>query len=298
MKAAVLVCGGLGAWLLLTSLPPFRGRSIKDRLEPYLHGLGGRPSRLLVRPSAVRWRWFARLVTRAGLLGHAGLRRRLEAAGRAPDEVAFRFEQAVWGFLVGGITFALGILASLVGAMPGLPPIAAVSCIGGITAALARDWFLSKEIEWRQSRLAEELPTAIDHMTLALLAGESVPSAFARIAREAPPVVATEFGRVDADIRGGATVVEALESLRARMPDAAVARFVDALCSAVERGTSLAEVLRAQADDVREARRRRLMELGGRREVLMLVPVVFLIMPVVVVFALYPGLVSLDLLVP
>ncbi len=41
-----------------------------------------------------------------------------------------------------------------------------------------------------------------------------------------------------------------------------------------------------------------LLEMGGRREVLMLVPVVFLIMPVVVVFALLPGLVSLELLVP
>jgi hypothetical protein len=30
----------------------------------------------------------------------------------------------------------------------------------------------------------------------------------------------------------------------------------------------------------------------------MLIPVLFLIMPVVVVFALYPGLVSLDLFVP
>ncbi|MFN2388126.1 MAG: pilus assembly protein TadB, partial [Actinomycetota bacterium] len=40
-----------------------------------------------------------------------------------------------------------------------------------------------------------------------------------------------------------------------------------------------------------------LLETAGRREVLMLVPVVFLIMPVVVVFALYPGIVSLDLLV-
>jgi tight adherence protein C len=57
-------------------------------------------------------------------------------------------------------------------------------------------------------------------------------------------------------------------------------------------------VLRAQADDVRESRRRELIELGGKREVLMLVPVVFLIMPVVVMYALLPGLVSLNLIVP
>jgi tight adherence protein C len=77
-----------------------------------------------------------------------------------------------------------------------------------------------------------------------------------------------------------------------------MARFVDAVCTGIERGAPLSDVLRAQADDARDARRRQLLELGGQKEVWMLVPVVFLIMPVVVLFALYPGLVSLNLLVP
>ena len=59
---------------------------------------------------------------------------------------------------------------------------------------------------------------------------------------------------------------------------------------AVERGTPLADVLRAQAQDVREQGRRALMESGGRKEVLMMVPVVFLILPVTVVFAAFPSL--------
>ena len=62
---------------------------------------------------------------------------------------------------------------------------------------------------------------------------------------------------------------------------------------AVERGTPLAEVLRAQAQDVREEGRRALMEQGGRKEVLMMVPVVFLILPITVVFAVFPSLVVL-----
>ncbi len=62
---------------------------------------------------------------------------------------------------------------------------------------------------------------------------------------------------------------------------------------AVERGTPLAEVLRAQAQDVRETGRRALMESGGRKEVLMMVPVVFLILPVTVVFAVFPSIATL-----
>ena len=93
-------------------------------------------------------------------------------------------------------------------------------------------------------------------------------------------------------------MVEALETLKRRAPMTGVGRLVDALTTGIERGAPLADVLRAQANDGREARRRYLLETGGRREVLMLIPVVFLVMPVVVVFALLPGVVSLDLLVP
>jgi tight adherence protein C len=59
---------------------------------------------------------------------------------------------------------------------------------------------------------------------------------------------------------------------------------------AVERGTPLADVLRAQAQDVRDMGRRRLMETGGKKEIAMMVPVVFLVLPVTVLFAVYPGL--------
>ena len=52
-------------------------------------------------------------------------------------------------------------------------------------------------------------------------------------------------------------------------------------------------MLRAQAQDVREEGRRALMETGGRKEVAMMVPVVFLILPVTVVFAVFPRMVVL-----
>jgi tight adherence protein C len=130
------------------------------------------------------------------------------------------------------------------------------------------------------------------------MAGESIPAAFERVGAAIRGVIGREFHGVIADVRAGESLLEALEAMSRRSPHPSIGRFVDALCTGLERGTPLAEVLRAQADDARELKRRRLLELGGRKEVLMLVPVVFLIMPVVVVFALYPGLVSLQLLVP
>ncbi len=51
-------------------------------------------------------------------------------------------------------------------------------------------------------------------------------------------------------------------------------------------------MLHAQAADVREAGRRELIETAARKEVLMMVPVVFLVLPVTVLFAFWPGVVG------
>ena len=93
--------------------------------------------------------------------------------------------------------------------------------------------------------------------------------------------------------RSGLPLTDALHQVADRTSLEPLARFVDGLLVAIERGTPLAEVLRAQAADVREAGKRRLLEAGGRKEIQMMVPVVFLILPVTVLFALYPGLISI-----
>lgn len=54
-------------------------------------------------------------------------------------------------------------------------------------------------------------------------------------------------------------------------------------------------MLRAQAADCRAQSRKMLLEEGGKREIAMLLPVVFVILPQVVLFALYPGLLALRL---
>ena len=92
--------------------------------------------------------------------------------------------------------------------------------------------------------------------------------------------------------------MEALARLADRTGVPALVRFVDGVAVAIERGTPLADVLRAQAADAREAGRRELLESGGRREIAMMVPVVFLILPMTVVFALYPGFFALHLYAP
>jgi tight adherence protein C len=89
------------------------------------------------------------------------------------------------------------------------------------------------------------------------------------------------------------------------LPDAllSVSKSLDvpALARAIEhRGgdgpwSALAHVLQEQAVDAREDAKRGLLELAGRKEILMLLPLVFLILPLSVLFAIFPGIVMLRL---
>ena len=110
--------------------------------------------------------------------------------------------------------------------------------------------------------------------------------------------LAQEVAGVVADIRGGRSVDSALGELSGRTGVRAVQRFVDGILVALERGTPLAAVVRAQADDARTEERRRLVEVAGRKDVTMLIPVVFLVLPTVVLVALFPGVQSLRLVIP
>jgi tight adherence protein C len=88
----------------------------------------------------------------------------------------------------------------------------------------------------------------------------------------------------------GVPLAESLQRLSQRLQLASLTRCIDQIASALERGSPLAEVLRAQAQDAREETKRRLLETVGKKEVAMLVPLVFLILPLTVVFAIFPGI--------
>lgn len=139
-----------------------------------------------------------------------------------------------------------------------------------------------------------EFPTIAEFLALAVGAGEGAVGALDRVCRLSRGDLSSELRHCLSDARAGASLPVALTGLADRTGLPSLARFVDGIVVAVERGTPLSEVLRAQAQDVREAGRRAIMETAGRKEILMMVPVVFFILPTTIVFALFPGLSFFD----
>lgn len=291
---------GLGVALgLLIVLARLRSRAVTldERLAPYLRPRDATSTLLreVSRTSAVvRLLGLHDVGARLERFGspRVEVRRRLDRAGSAESVDHFRARQVVW--TVAGLATGLG-LALLLAATRGaaVVPLLALVVVAGACGYVACDQALTLRVRRREERLLAELPTIAELLALAVAAGESPPAALERVASTARGELAAEIRRMVAEVRAGAPVTTALTALADRSGLPPLSRFAEGVVVALERGTPLADVLRAQARDVREAGRRSLLEAGGRKEILMMVPVVFLVLPVTVVFAVFPSLATL-----
>jgi tight adherence protein C len=296
---------GLSVLLVVRRLPFLRRPSVDDRIGPYLRDLGGAEAFATVRESNSPLFAVVRLFgpsLRGGaarleriLGGTASIRRRLARAGIEQSVEEFRIEQLLWGAASFGVALLLSLLAVSTGI--GNPVgLILLCCIAAVLGVLWRDTYLTTQVSRREKRLLAELPTVAELLALAVAAGEGPAAALDRVARSCRGELSSELQRVLAETRTGDPLVRALDRLAERTGLIALARFADGLAVALERGTPLADVLRAQAGDIREASRREMIESGARREVTMMVPVVFLVLPVTVIFAFYPGVIGIQMI--
>jgi tight adherence protein C len=292
---------GLGVALVWWGLPMHRRQSLEARVLPYLRD-APRPSGLLVSPHGARsivGPLLAPLVTVLSravdrvLGGSDTVLRRQQRAGDDANLERFRAQQVLAG--AAGAVLG-GALGTLLAAWRGGSAVVVVGLVGvgGGLGLVGWDSWLTRRAERREARMLVEFPTIAELLALAVAAGEGTVGALERVVRLSRGELCDELRRTLADARAGANLPTALQGLADRTGLPSLTRFVDGIVIAVQRGTPLAEVLRAQAQDVREDSKRLLLESAGRQEIAMMVPVVFLILPVTVVFALFPGLAFLD----
>lgn len=291
----------LGLLLAVYGTPVMRRRSLADRVAPYLTE-SDVPSRLLNTDPDRNGSTLGRLTgpflkDAVALLdkvvgGQATVRRRLAALDSPMTVEQFRIEQVLWGAVGAGAGMVLGLLAVFTGqSNPAILVILVLACAAG--GVLGRDWWLSQTLSKRDAEMLVEFPVIAEMLALAVTAGEGPIGAIDRISRLANGQLVSQLAGILAETRSGTPLLEALTNLRDRTRLEPLARFLDGMAVAIERGTPLADVLRAQAADVRALGKRQLLEAGGRKEIGMMVPVVFIVLPITILFAMYPGLIAL-----
>ena len=199
---------------------------------------------------------------------------------------------------------ALAMMAAIVwtllrlGSGKGLLPLIAFVLVFGafIGGGWYAKWALESKAKRRRQDIEEQLPAVLDLLAFAVSAGEPVLVALRRISKSCSGPLVTELGKVLDSVNSGEGLVAALNHMSNHIDSQPLGRVTHSLELALERGTPLAQVLRAQASDARAHQVRMLLVLAGHKETSMMIPVVFLILPMIVAVALYPGLIALKVL--
>jgi tight adherence protein C len=143
----------------------------------------------------------------------------------------------------------------------------------------------------RQMRSALfELPDFLDMLALALAAGDGIFTAIARVTPRASGVLAEHFSTLMQGLELGGEFEVEIRELARRIPQRQVSEFCTKLVLSIKRGSPLATLLREQSQSARTEIRADLLRQAARNETRMLIPLVFLILPVTVLFAVYPSL--------
>lgn len=309
MSGALLgLTAALGTWVTVVAVLRIRRTQLSLRVLPYVRdlpqvGLAQAPRPRASTPASAAAGLFGPALTSAAgvvervLGGAPSVQRRLERADLQRSVPEFRIEQVVWGVVGFTVAAAWQLLATVRGDSSLLASV--LLCLVGFAGGvIARDQWLSQQATTRERQILAEFPIIAELLALAVASGEGPVAALDRVVRRSSGALSRDLARVLAQIRTGEPVATAFASLSARTGLAIVSRFAHGVSVAVDRGTPLADVLHAQAADVREAGRRQLIESAARREVFMLVPVVFLVLPVTILFAFYPGVIGLRLTTP
>ncbi|KJC65894.1 tight adherence protein C [Agreia bicolorata] len=294
---------GVGLWSLVSVAPRLSRPSLAERTAPYLVDVSAGARQFLSKRSSDPLPVFGVLLTPmarvaidilSGILGGTEQIERRLAQSRSELSVEhFRSQQLVYG-VVGVVMGAVFVTVSLpTTTMPVVTQLAIPIVLGAVGVGV-RDLVLRRAARRRMARIDSELPTVLEFLTLSLSAGETVLDGLRRVARVSNGELAREFAVVVTEVNSGVGLVSALESRAGSLAFPAFTRCVEQMTGALERGTPLSDVLRAQAQDSREDTKRALLEAAGKKEVTMLVPLVFLILPTTVLFAVWPGIVVLQ----
>lgn len=154
---------------------------------------------------------------------------------------------------------------------------------------------LKDRVAKRNKVIDSQLASILDLLAFSVSAGEPIVLAISRVGKLCSGPVAEMLKEISIELEAGLSVKQCLQKLQQQSSSPAFTRTIRAINTSMERGTPIAQVLRAQANDARSNSAQQLIRQAGKKESTMMIPVVFLILPMIVFIALYPGLSALQI---
>jgi tight adherence protein C len=167
--------------------------------------------------------------------------------------------------------------------------------IFGVVGFIAPDSIYMGQIRRRQAEIMRNFPTMVDLTALTIEAGLDYMTAIERILKNSKTQseLEVELGKMINEIQLGYSRKDALKRLAMRTGIQEIRSFVGLIIQSDELGTSLVELLRNYAADMRFRRLNKAEKLAAQASTKMLIPLFIFIFPTVFIMMLAPMMKSL-----
>ena len=217
-----------------------------------------------------------------------GLSLRLKRAGMETTSTEFFLGVKGFSAIVGGV-----LVSGLVNAITGDPLFTLGGLIGGIVIGfMAPDFYLSSRAGGRANQIIEQLPDALDLLTISVEAGLGFDAALVKVTEKMKGALSEEFKRASGEQRVGKSRQESLRGITERVEVKELQNFISAIIQADQLGVSMSKVLRIQSEQLRQDRRQRAEAKAARAPILIMLPTVGCIFPSLFIVILAPAALS------
>ena len=167
--------------------------------------------------------------------------------------------------------------------------------IFGVVGFFVPDSMFNGRIRTRQAEIMRNFPTMVDLTALTIEAGLDYMTAIERILKSSKEKteLENELGKMITEVSLGYTRRDALKRLAMRTGIQEIRSFVGLIIQSDELGTSLVELLRNYAADMRFRRLNKAEKLAAQAATKMLIPLMIFIFPTVFIMMLAPMMKSL-----
>jgi len=146
----------------------------------------------------------------------------------------------------------------------------------------------------KESEINEELVNILQMLSIMISAGESPMMALRYISQRSVGYLPNLIKQSFAKYESGNNLTQSLEFIAAAAGSSALRRLTNSIQIAIQRGTPILDVLNNQVQSLNKQINLALLKKSGKSEITLLIPVVFLILPVSISFAIWPSIYGLN----
>ena len=145
-----------------------------------------------------------------------------------------------------------------------------------------------------QNIVNEELASILQMVSIMISAGENPVASLRYIAERSDGILPTLISQELENLESEGSLIKTLDFLAISSGSKQVRRLGNSIQVAIDRGSPLRQVIQNQVGSLNKEIHTQLLKKSGKSEIALLIPVVFLILPVSILFAIWPSIYSLN----